>query len=280
MSPLGLITRQPLRGARIAGVAPRIALYAVTTVLCAAGVASIVRGHKTIHETFVTAGHGFDLAAAEYATEFARVYLTYSSEHPGVRTEALSRFTNSAIDNEAGVTPQGAQTVTWAEPVQQQRQPTGEDFVTVAVQTGEEAAPQYLAVPVIRDSGGALAIANYPSFVGPPAVATGYEAPDQEPVTDSALIAMVTRVVTNYLDDDALDLQADMAPEVQVSLPTGALTVQHVTNVTWAYGASIVEVDVQAVNSAGTTFSLAYLIGVVHQERWYATSISVNPAST
>jgi Conjugative transposon protein TcpC len=280
MSQPAFITRHSLRRVRMAGVAPRIALYAVTTVLCAAGLASIARGHKTIHETFVAAGRGFDLAAAEYATDFARAYLTYSSSNSGARAEALSRFTNSMIDDDAGVTTQGQQTVSWAEPVQEEPQATGETMVTVAAQTSGAAAPQYLAVPVIRARGGALAIANYPAFVGPPTVATGYEAPNQVVVTDSALIAMVTRVVTNYLDDDALDLQADMAPGAQVSLPTAALTVQHVTNVTWAYASGLVEVDVQAVDSAGTTFSLVYLIGVVHQERWYATSISVNPSST
>jgi hypothetical protein len=257
-----------------------MALYALSTVLCVAGLASIVRGHRTINERFITSGHGLDLAAAEYATEFARAYLTYSATQPDGRSEALSSFSNSTLNNEAGVTPEGNETVRWAEPMQEQPRPGGGDVVTVAVQTSAAAAPQYLAVPVVRVAGGALAIANYPSFVGPPTVASGYEAPNQEPVTNSSLIAMVTRVVTNYLDDDALDLQADLATGVQVSLPTVSLTVQHVTAVTWAYGTSTVEVDVQATNSAGTTFSLAYLIGVALHERWYATSIAVNPAST
>jgi hypothetical protein len=41
-----------------------------------------------------------------------------------------------------------------------------------------------------------------------------------------------------------------------------------------------VEVQLTAQDSAHSTFSLAYLIGVTQQERWYATSIEVNPAST
>jgi hypothetical protein len=280
MSARVQISQRPLRRARLAGGAPRIALYALATVLCASGIASIVRGHKTINEKFVSAGHSFDLAAAGYATEFARAYLTYNIARPGARTEALSRFTNAALDDEAGVTPEGNQTVSWAEPMQEQAQPSGGELVTVAAQTSTAAAPQYLAVPVVRDASGALAISNYPAFVGPPTVAEGYEAASQQPVSDSSLTAMVTRVVTNYLDDDALDLQADLAPGAHVSLPTVALTVQHVTNVTWAHGTDTVEVDVVARNSAGTTFSLAYLIGVADRERWYATSIAVNPAST
>jgi hypothetical protein len=280
MTPSALIRHRPFRHARLAGAAPRLAMYVLIAVLCAAGVGSIVRGHKTINERFVRAGRSLDLAAAEYATEFTRAYLTYSSARPGARAEALSRFTNSTIDNEAGVTPESEQSVSWAEPVQEQPQPGGEDLVTVAAQTSTDATPQYLAVPVIRVAGGALAIADYPSFVGAPTVASGYQAANQEAVADSNLIAMVTRVVTNYLDDDAQDLQADLAPGVQLSLPSVAMTVKHVINVTWAYGTSVVEVDVQAANSAGTSFSLAYLIGVTRHERWYATSISVNPAST
>ena len=280
MSARVQISHRRLRRARVAGGAPRIALYAVATVLCAAGLASIVRGHKTINETFVSSGHGFDLAAAGYATEFARAYLTYSIARPDARTEALSRFTNSMLDNEAGVTPEGNQTVSWADAIQEQARPGGAEVVTVAAQTSAAPTPQYLAVPVVRESSGGLAIANDPSFVGPPTVAERYEAATQQPVTDSNLSAMATRVVTNYLDDNALDLQADLAPGAQVSLPTVALTVQHVTSVTWASGTNTVQVDVQARNSAGTTFSLAYLIGVADRERWYATSIAVNPAST
>jgi hypothetical protein len=279
MSARVQISQRRLRRARVAGGAPRIALYALSTVLCAAGLASIVRGHKTINETFVSAGHGLDLAAAGYATEFARAYLTYSISRPEARTQALSPFINAALDDEAGVIPQGNETVRWAEPIQEQAQPGGGEVVTVAAQTSASTT-QYLAVPVVRDASGGLAIANYPSFVGPPTINEGYDAANELAVTDSNLTAMVTRVVTNYLDDDAQDLQADLAPGAQVSLPTLALTVQHVTNVTWAHGTSTVQVAVQARNAAGTTFSLAYLIGVADRERWYATSIAVNPAST
>jgi hypothetical protein len=279
MNAAAHISQRRLRRARLAGGAPRIALYALTAVLCAAGVASIARGHKTINERFVQSGRSFDLAAAEYATEFARVYLTYSSSSPSARGEALSPFINPSLDNEAGVAPEGSQGVRWAEPMQEQHQPGGVELITVAVQTSTASTPQYLGVPVTRVAGGALAIANYPSFVGPPSVAGNYQAPNEEQVSDSSLTEMVTRVVTNYLDDNAQNLQADLATGAQVSLPTVAMTVQHVTEVTWATPRSV-EVDVQATNAAGTTFQLAYLIGVAHQERWYATSIAVNPAST
>lgn len=255
-------------------------MYTLIAVLCAAGVASIARGHKTINETFVHAGRGFDLAAAEYATEFARAYLTFQPAHPTARAEALSQFTNSMVDSEASVTFEGAETVSWAEPVQEQMLPGGEEIITVAVQTSTATSPEYLGVPVVREAQGALAITNDPSFVGPPVVDNNYSAPTQQPVTDPSLTAVVTRVVTNYLSDDPQDLDADLIPGSQVTLPTVSLTVEHVTSVTWVRSPQVVEVDVTASSRAGATFSLAYFIGVVRRERWYATSISVNPAST
>jgi Conjugative transposon protein TcpC len=280
MSVRAYISQRPMRHARLAGGAPRAAMYLVVAVLCIAGIASIARGHKTINQTVVRSGRAVDLAAAEYATEFARTYLTYRADEPEARSQALSRFTNQTVDAEAGLTPEGEQSVDWAQPAQEQPQKGGGELVTVAVQTTAAAAPQYLAVPVVRTSGGALAIANFPSFVGPPTIAENFSAQTQPPVSDGSLTEMVTRVVTNYLADDALDLQADLAPGVPISLPTVALKLQHVTSVTWAHPNNSVTVTVSARNSAGTTFSLAYVIGVARRERWYATSIAVNPAST
>jgi hypothetical protein len=274
------ITQRPLYRARLAGGAPRLALYVLVGVLSLAGLGSIARGHKTINEKFITTGSTIDLAAAEYATEFVRAYLTYNAQSREAHTQALSRFSNNAITGEAGMSPQGSQTVLWAEPVEEQHPPSGGEIVTVAAQTSTASTPQYIAVAVERSSSGALAITSYPSFVGPPAVDQEYSAPEQTAVSAPGLTAMVTRVVTNYLSDNSQNLQADLAPNAQVSLPTVALTVQRVTSVTWAQPDDMVEVQLTAQDSAHSVFSLAYLIGVTQRERWYATSIEVNPAST
>jgi hypothetical protein len=280
MSSPVLMIQRPLRRARVAGAAPRLALYAACAVLCLAGTASILRGHKTIHETFVSAGRGFDLAAAEFATEFARAYLTYRVEDLSEREQALSRFANASIDQEAGVAPGANQSVAWAQPAQEQPQPGGGEMVTVAVQTSAHPLPEYLAVPVARDPSGALAIAGYPAFVGPPAVNESYAAASQRSVGEPALVAMVTRLMTNYLDDDAQDLQADLAAGARVSLPTAAMSVVHVASVTWVRANTVVEVQVTARDSAQSTFSLSYEVGVTERERWYATSIAVNPSAS
>jgi hypothetical protein len=272
--------QRPLHRARIAGAAPRLALFAACAVLCLAGVASILRGHKTIHETFLSAGSRFDLAAAEFATEFTRAYLTYRLEGLSEREQALSRFANSSINQEAGVAPGANQSVTWAQPIQEQLQPGGGEVVTVAAQTSAHPLPEYLAVQVARDSNGALAIAGYPAFVGPPAVSETYAAASHQSVGDSGLVATVTRLITNYLDDDTQDLQADLAPGARVSPPTVAMSVQHVQSVTWVRANKLVEVQVTARDSAQSTFSLSYEVGVTERERWYATSIAVNPSAT
>lgn len=272
--------QRPLHRARLAGAAPRLVLYAVCAVLCVAGVASILHGHKTIHETFLNARHGFDLAAAEFATEFTRAYLTYRVEDPGERERALSRFANASIDQEAGVAPAANQSVTWAQPTQEQLRPGGGEVVTVAAQTSAHPLPEYVAVPVARDSSGALAIAGYPAFVGPPTVSETYAAATHQSVGDPGLLATVTRVITNYLDDDTQDLQADLAPGTRVSPPTVAMSVQHIQSVTWVRANTLVEVQVTARDSTQSTFSLSYQVGVTERERWYATSIAVNPSAT
>ncbi len=247
--------------------------------LSAAGIASIVRGHRTVNETFVHAGQSFDLEAAGFATEFARAYLTFQSAHPERRSEALSQFANGAVDAEAGVNAEGSQSVSWAEPVQEETLRSGEQIVTVAADTNRSASPVYLAIAVARDSSGALAVAGDPGFVGQPEVDDGYTAPTQQSVTDPGLTAVVTRVVSNYLSDNPQDLQADLAAGENVTLPTVGLSVEHITNVTWA-APGLVEVDLTAHAHTGSTFALTYFIGVVRHERWYATSISVNPTST
>ncbi len=274
------VTQHPLYRARLAGGAPRLALYVLVGMLSLAGLGSIARGHRTINERFISTGSTIDLAVAEYATEFVRAYLTYNAQIPEAHTQALSRFSNNTITGEAGMSPQGSQTVLWAEPVQEQRPPSGGEIVTVAAQTSTASAPQYIAVAVERSPSGALAIANYPSFVGPPAIDQEYSTPDQAAVSAAGLTAMVTRVVTNYLSDNSQNLQADLTPDAQVTLPTVALTVQRVTSVTWAQPDDAVEVQLTAEDPAHSIFSLAYLIGVTQRERWYATSIEVNPAST
>jgi hypothetical protein len=274
------ISQRPLRYARLGGSAPRVAAYVLVALLSAAGIASIARGHRTVNETFVRSGRSFDLAAAALATEFARAYLTYQVAHPERRAEALARFTNNVLDAEAGVTAEGSQTVSWAEPAQEQALKPGEEIVTVAAQTDRASTAIYLAVTVARSSNGALAVAGDPAFVGPPEVDNEYAAPTQQPVTDTGLTAVVTRVVSNYLSDNPQDLQADLITGSKVTLPTIAMSVEHVTNVTWAAAPGLVEVDVTARAHAGATFALTYFIAVVRRERWYATSISVNPAST
>jgi hypothetical protein len=116
--------------------------------------------------------------------------------------------------------------------------------------------------------------------VGPPAVSERYAAASQQSVGDNGLVAMVTRLITNYLDDDAQDMQADLTPGARVSLPTAALSVQHVASVTWVRANTLVDVQVTARDSAQSTFSLSYEVGVTERERWYATSIAVNPSAT
>jgi hypothetical protein len=275
------IVQRPLRHARIAGRAPRTAGYAAVVVLCLAGVSSILRGHQTINQRIVRAANTQDLAAVEFATDFARDYLSYgqSAGSQSEREQLLAPFATATLGADAGVTVNGTQQVQWAQGAQQQTSADGEEIVTVAAALTGRPDPVYLAVPVIREASGQLTVAGFPAFVGAPATDLNYQPPEETAVSDQGLTEMTTRLITNYLAGNAQNVQADLAPGAQVSLPPEPLHDVRVQATTWA-DASTVRVTLTASDAQQTAFSLTYLIAVTERERWYANSIEVNPTTT
>ncbi len=74
-----------------------------------------------------------DLAAAGYAVEFARRYLTWRASEPAANAQALERFTGPQMQTAAGlVLPTvGEQRVLWAEVVQAREPAAGVHVYTV-----------------------------------------------------------------------------------------------------------------------------------------------------
>ena len=66
----------------------------------------------------------------------------------------------------------GEQRVEWAEVVQVRESEPGTSVYTIAAQT-DAAGLLYLTVGVARGAGGAVQLAGYPAFVGPPSSAPG-----------------------------------------------------------------------------------------------------------
>jgi hypothetical protein len=154
--------------------------------------------------------------------------------------------------------------------------------ITVAAAVSTQRLPLYLAVTVDHPRGGALQLIGYPALVGAPAIASPPAPPQREPVDEPALSEVLHRVLRNYLAAAAPDLRADLTAEAQITLPTRRLQLQEVSELVWlgAPGSGAVLATVTATDSSGTTYTLAYELGIAYRERPYVDFIEVVPTAT
>jgi hypothetical protein len=221
---------------------------------------------------------GVDPAAQSYAVRFARSFLAWG---PGTVAgdEALESFVGEQLEPEAGLVPptRGQERVQWAEAVASRRPEPAVEIFTVAAET-EPLGMRYLDVPVARESSGALALAGYPAFVGPPASASAIAPPRRQAVRDAALAQVVRRALGNYLSDSAAELAADLAEGARVSSPAPGLRLLSVTRLDWAYGGGAVVASTRASDALGATYTLSYELDVLrHQGRWEIAAIETDP---
>lgn len=220
-----------------------------------------------------------DRGAEAYAVLFARRYLSWTAEGtpsgPGVEPLA-----GGSLEPNAGlVVPGGAaQRVEWAEVVQAREPIDGQHVYTVAAQT-DAAGLLYLTVSVVRLPSRALALADYPAFVGPPASVSSPTPARQVVVHDPELEVVLRRALANYLSASGSELAADMAAGAQVSLPPNPLSLESIQRQTWAQGGAV-QVIVQAQDSRGVRYSLAYELDVARvRGRWEISAIQTDPRS-
>jgi Conjugative transposon protein TcpC len=220
-----------------------------------------------------------EMAGAAYAVLFARRYLTWTAGEPQASAGALEAFLGPSMEAGAGLQlpASGEQRVEWAEVVQQRLAAPGEQVYTVAAQTGA-AGLLYLTVPVARTPSGALALAGYPAFVGPPAAQAAELPSHLREVTDPALVTVVQRALRNYLAASASELAADLTPEAHVSMPTISLALDAVERVDWAQQGSAVLATVQVQDDRGVHYTLAYELDVqLVQGRWEIAAVQTDP---
>lgn len=222
------------------------------------------------------------LAEEGFAALFARRYLSWNAANPALHQQGLEAFTGSGVDPDAGLVPpaNASEQVLWTDVVQSRSGPAGEDVYTVAVAT-DAAGLEYLAVPVVHDSGGGLALGGYPAFVGPPASASFDDVAGRLPqVDDAALTVVVTRALRNYLADASSNLEADLTPGARVSYPTQPLVLDEVASLRWSSADESVVAQLVASDSRGTQYSLVYEVAVAREQaRWEVSAIEVNPDS-
>jgi len=285
---MGVLTRgrarvdhQSLRLLRLRGQAPRIALLVLVAVLSIIGLREIVVPEPTPPAP-PPPRVGVDQAAQALAVQFVRAYLSFDPARPDRHAEAMAALAPEDLGEDAGaVAPDENEPteVRWAQVVQDQAALAGGRIVTVAAQTSGEDGTLYLGVPLRRAPGGALSVAGYPSFVGPPATATDAELPEREEVDDPALAEVARRAVSNYLAGSSENLRADLAPRAAIALPTVRLRVGEVREVAWADPArSAVLVTVDTVGRRGAAYTLTYDLAVAQEDgRWRVLAIEVNP---
>ena len=227
----------------------------------------------------VSAASVTDRAAEAFAVLFARRYLTWSGSEPLTSARELEPFVGTGIEPDVGLMlpSSGEQQVSWAE-IAQSRQPVAGEHVYTVVADVEPGGLRYLTVPVARESDGALALAGYPAFVGPPATTPGHLEGGLEQVDDPALEVVVRRALSNYLDASATELAADLTPAAEVSLPPNPLRAIAVQHPYWVPGGGAVLATVQAEDDRGVRYTLGYELDVsASQGRWEISALQANP---
>jgi Conjugative transposon protein TcpC len=276
------IVTRPLWQLRLARALPRYLLYGV----CFAGLLASARfaiAPPRQHSPARSAAPAPppDLAAEGYAALFARRYLTWDAAHPQLSEQLLAPMTGSAIDPDAGLSlPAGGQQhVLWAEVVQARRLGAGRHVYTVAAQT-DTAGLVYLTVGVARRADGALTLIGYPAFVGAPAAAPAQTFGRPVEVTDGALATVVERAMRNYLAASSGELAADLSPGARISLPSVGLTLDSTQRLSWAPDRRSVVAFVEAEDSRGARYTLAYELDVAELDgRWEVSAIQMDPDS-
>jgi hypothetical protein len=260
--------RSSARYGRLRARAPRYAFLAAVALLCLAGLHSILSPAATSAPAEAP-GPPLDYAEQSFALAFSQAYLTYDAARPEEREEALEPFAASGFEVGVGFTPPqaGSQGVQWADVAQVQRPLAGGVIITVAAKLTTAAKPVYLSVPVNRGGGGAIYLAAYPSFVGPPLTSAPPASQEGgEPVQEGEVSALVKRALANYLAGDAENLSADLADAATVTLPTNPLRLEGVDQLDWVRGngGGAVLATVDATDPRGGDYTLRYEVGVGH----------------
>jgi hypothetical protein len=268
-----------VRRMRLRARAPRLLAGTLAVVLVLAGLRTVVLGTPApkLERVYEPASH--DIGIEGFAEAFARAFLTWSgSAHAQAYYQELALY-NPQFAEDSGVQPSNnPERVTWSHVIQDQPSAlAGSRVVTVALALEPGNRTCYLSVPVNRAKNGALAVTTWPSFVGAPAVQQAPAPPSLTAVTDPNLVTVVTRALTNYLAGDQSDMQADLAPDTEVTYPVQQLQVTGPPVSMQSTGPGGVLVTVRATDAQGASYTLAYEIGVEKTERWYVDSIEVIP---
>lgn len=269
---------RPIWRLRLARGAPRYLLYTLSVAGVVVSARLAIAPPPTRVERASPTDHPADLAAEGFACAFARRYLAWSSAEPQAHAAALATLAGHGAEAaDLRLPASGEQRVLWAQVVQQRAIDSGEHVYTVAAETDSDGMV-YLTVPVARLPDGRLALAGYPAFVGPPAVAPARLDGAAREVAQPALLIVTTRALRNYLAGSADELAADLTPGAHVSLPAQPLTLEAVERLDWAADGHSVLALVRASERRGVQYALGYELDVTEsQGRWEVSAVQMDP---
>jgi hypothetical protein len=271
--------RRGVRRSRLAARTPRHLACATFVILALLGLRTIFLPPHPADATTRPATAA-DLPSEDLALHFARAYLTYDAADPSMRQKALAPYLSGGLSAGAGFeADSGTRQVLWGDVASDQPSLQGGRVITVAAEVSGSAAPLYLAVTVLHESGRPLSVLGYPALVGAPAIASSAPEPARQSVTAPEVTEVVDRVLRNYLAGSAPELRADLTDDAQVTLPTVSLHVAQVNRVEWVGGpaSGAVLATTTAESPGGDTYTLTYELGIAWHERPYVDFIEVVP---
>jgi hypothetical protein len=228
-----------------------------------------------------------DDAARSFAADFARVYLSWSPEHPERYEKALEPFVSADVAGTIQPTfgdeapRQVVQATSIARVVALDK---SHALVTVAAAVATpEVVTRYLTVPVARDSAGGLAVDDLPSLAAPPARAQVAEpetaqlsSADQQRIADA-----LEHFLSAYLEGRSGDLAYFVPPGVRIEALAGGYELAGMSSLV-AVGpvtgdTRTVLVTVRARDAESRVdYPLRYRVRLVMRDRWYVAAINAS----
>jgi len=277
-----VVVSRPMWRIRVGRELPRYLLCAASAFgLAASARYAIAPPRAAMRTDTAVAPMVADRAAEGYAVLFVRRYLTWTAAEPQGSARALEAFAGAGMEAGAGLVPPagGEQHVEWAEVVQARERGPREHVYTVAAQT-DATGVLYVSVAVERAADGGLRLVDYPALVGAPSAAGAEPAQHLPEVAQSALTAVVTRALRNYLAGSADDLAADLTSTARVSFPGLPLSIESLERLVWTEAGRSVLAVVHAQDSRGAQYVLAYELDVERQQgRWEVSAVQTDPGS-
>ena len=192
--------------------APRAAFLGCVAITSILGVKAIVSPARSTRSD-TAASSSVDLAAEGYALQFARAYLS-GGDRVDLRRFLPVGLTRAASSHSAA----RPEAVDWAQISSDEPDPSGGRLITVAAGLGSGSSASYLAVPVSRAASGALRIERLPAFVGVPSTVATASSRGRR-VANPAVLAVVKRVLANYLSDRSSRLASGSRDGAAISDP-------------------------------------------------------------